>query len=268
MHNLKDIDAIFHEAAIANVKKSIEDPMAINEANVVGTLKVLEFALKNDISKFLFASSAAVYGEIKEDKLPASEEMLCLPLSPYGASKLACEKYLHAYGKTYGIKTVAFRYANVYGPRQTVNDYSGVITIFIKNILNGRTPVIYGDGYQVRDFVHVSDIAEANLTAASTEDISAEVFNVGSGSSISINKLLKILSKIFFSDPHFIKAKYLPERPGDIHKGIVSIEKIKRKLNYIPSMSIERGLTDLVQKYTLVEEKREQISSNKEKKTG
>lgn len=266
MHDVKEIDVIFHEAAIANVKKSIEDPIAINDANVVCTLKVLDFALKKDIPKFIFASSAAVYGEIVDDKLPASEEMQCLPLSPYGASKLACEGYLHAYGKTYDIETIALRYANVYGPRQSLNDYSGVITIFIKDILNGRKPVIFGDGLQVRDFVHVSDIAAANLIAAKAEGISREVFNVGSGAAISINKLLNILSKIFLSQPSFTKADYLPPRPGDIRNGIISIEKIKSRLNYTPSMPIEMGLTDLVQSYTLIEEKREQISSNKERK--
>ena len=252
LHDVTDVDIIFHQAATANVKKSIDDPIAVNDVNVVCTLRVLNFALKIGVPKFLFASSAAVYGEIPDTLPSASEEVCCAPLSPYGASKLASEAYLCAFEKSYGIKTTILRYANVYGPRQSPSsDYSGVITIFTNGILNCKTPVIYGDGLQVRDFIHVSDVVRANLIAAESDDASGETFNVGSGVSISINHLLVALSRLIFPNSEPLQAKYLPPKTGDTRKGIISIEKIKRKLGYFPSISIEAGLSDVIRYYKL-----------------
>ena len=252
LHHVTDVDIIFHQAAMANVKKSIDDPIAVNDVNVVCTLKVLNFALKMGVSKFLFASSAAVYGEIPDTLPSASEELCCAPMSPYGASKLASEAYLSAFEKSYGLKTTILRYANVYGPRQqSSSDYSGVITIFTNGILSCKTPVIYGDGLQVRDFIHVSDVVRANLIAAESDEASGETFNVGSGVSISINHLLAALSRLIFPNSEPLQARYLPPKTGDTRKGIMSIEKIKRKLGYSPSISIETGLSDVIRYYKL-----------------
>lgn len=249
LNHVTDIDVIFHEAAIANVKKSIDDPIGVNDINVVCTLKVLDFALKRDIPKFLFASSAAVYGEIPATVSSASEDLFCVPMSPYGASKAASEAYLRSFEKAYGIQTTILRYANVYGPRQSFSNYSGVIPIFINDIFRCKMPIIYGDGFQVRDFVHVLDIVYACLLAAETDGVSGETFNVGSGMATNINHLLISLSRIIFPGSEPLHAQYLPSKAGDMRKGIMSIEKIKRKLGYRPSVSLESGLSDLVRYY-------------------
>jgi UDP-glucose 4-epimerase len=249
LNHVTDIDIIFHEAAIANVIKSIDDPIGVNDINVVCTLKVLDFALKRGIPKFLFASSAAVYGEIPTTASSASEDMFCVPLSPYGASKVASEAYLRAFEKVYGIQTTILRYANVYGPRQSFGNYSGVIPIFINDIFRRKIPIIYGDGFQVRDFVHVLDIVYACLLAAEADGVSGETFNAGSGMAISINHLLITLSRILFPGSEPLHAEYLPSKAGDMRKGMMSIEKIKRKLGYCPSVSLESGLSDLLRYY-------------------
>jgi len=239
-----DFDVVFHEAAIASVPISVEDPIRVHDTNVNATLEVLNFCRKADVKRVVFASSAAVYGVL--DGKAASEDMLCHPASPYGASKLAVEDYLSAYHRTYGVETVALRYFNVYGPRQAFNNgYSGVITIFANRILRGSTPTIFGDGRQTRDFVSVSDIVQANLLAAESPAAAGQTFNVATGRSVSILELLECLQSV--AGAANIEPIFAPTRPGDVRSGSASISKIKTALGYKSSVPLRDGLSALLE---------------------
>ena len=239
---ITDIDVVFHEAAIASVPKSVSNPMLVHDVNVNTTLEIMNFCIKRGIKRFVFASTAAVYGTIKDKQ--ASEELICRPISPYGASKISVEKYLDAYRASYGLETVALRYFNVYGPRQASNDYSGVITVFTNQLLRRETPTVFGDGQQTRDFVHVKDIVQANLLAMESKNAVGGIFNVATGSSITILKLLETLKSI--TNTTDIVHKFGPPSPGDIRFGIASIDKIKNTLGFSPKISIEQGLVGVV----------------------
>lgn len=242
LSDVKDVDVVFHEAAIASVPRSISDPMAVHDVNVNTSLEIMNFCIRSGVKRLLFASSAAVYGT-KNGYV--SEEMFCKPLSPYGASKLSLENYLDAYNASYGLETVSLRYFNVFGPRQQMNDYSGVITIFANQLLRRQTPTIYGDGQQTRDFVHVSDVVQANMLSMESKNAVGERFNVASANSITILKLLQILKSI--TKTKDIEHEFGPSRPGDLRFGIASIDKIKNSLSFVPKISIEKGLTELVE---------------------
>jgi len=234
---LKDIDVIFHEAALVNIQQSVNVPSLANEINVNGTLNLLEASLKCSVRRFVFASSAAVYGE--QQKLPIKEGAALHPISPYAASKIAAESYLKAFNKTYGLETVCLRYFNIYGPRQAGGTYAGAITEFMKNLRRNRQPTIYGDGEQTRDFINVKDVVEANVLAME-RNCSYEVFNVGTGTPITINELLKTLQTIF-GKAH-IKPKYAPARQFDIRNSYADISKIISILGFKPTVPLAQGL--------------------------
>lgn len=242
LFGVSDIDIVFHEAAIASVPLSVREPMLVHNVNVNMTLDVMNFCLAKNVKRFVFASSAAVYG-IKNSQ--ASEEMVCKPFSPYGASKLAIEDYLAAYYNTYGLETVALRYFNVFGARQTINDYSGVITIFTNQLLRKENPTVYGDGKQVRDFVHVKDIVQANMLAMESQKAVGDVFNVATGKSPSIIELLSTLKEITHTTE--IQHRYGPQRPGDVQFGMSDISKIKKILGFDAKITLKNGLEDLIE---------------------
>lgn len=242
----KGVDVVFHEAAIASVPKSIEDPMLVHETNVDASLQVMQFCVRREVRRMIFASSAAVYGALNGQV--ASEGLLCYPSSPYGASKLAVEDYLTAFRTSFGLETVALRYFNVFGPRQGVNEYSGVITVFVKRLLERRTPVIFGDGLQTRDFVHVRDIVRANMLAMERPAADGQVFNVASGSSTTILNLLEVLRRITGTED--IAPVFEPARKGDVRSGAASIEKIRERIGYAPSVTLEEGLESVVRFYS------------------
>lgn len=236
------IDVVFHEAAIASVPKSVSHPMLVHDVNVNMTLHLLNYCVKAGVKRFVFASSAAVYG-ILESK--ATEDMACRPNSPYGAGKLAVEDYLHAYRRTYDLETVLLRYFNVYGRRQRYSDYSGVITVFINKLLEGGRPTIFGDGLQVRDFVHVEDIVQANMLAMESASAVGEMFNVASGRATSILELVQIvkgLVGVAGVDPQFA-----PPRQGDMKLGLASIDKIRAVLGYDSKVQMQQGLKGVVE---------------------
>lgn len=236
------IDVIFHEAAIASVPRSVSHPMLVHDVNVNLTLQLLNYCVKAGVKRFIFASSAAVYG-ILESK--ASEDMVCRPNSPYGAGKLAVESYLHAYRRTYGLETVMLRYFNVYGRRQRYSDYSGVITVFINKLLRGERPTIFGDGLQVRDFVHVEDIVQANMLAMESANAVGEIFNVASGRETSILDLVQIIKELVGADD--IDHQFAPPRPGDMKFGLASVDKIRAILGYDPKVRMQYGLKSLIE---------------------
>ncbi|HKC79110.1 MAG TPA: GDP-mannose 4,6-dehydratase, partial [Nitrosopumilaceae archaeon] len=183
------------------------------------------------------------YGVIKDRN--ASEGMVCKPFSPYGASKLAIEDYLAAYHNTYGLETVALRYFNVFGSRQTLNDYSGVITVFTNQLLRKEIPTVHGDGKQVRDFVHVRDIVQANMLAMESQNAVGDVFNVATRRSVSIIELLETLKEITKTTK--IQHRYGPQRPGDVRFGLANIDKIKNILGYDAKITLKDGLAELTE---------------------
>jgi len=233
----KNVDFVFHEAAIASVPLSIKEPLTTHEVNVAGTLNLLEEARAND-STFLYASSCAVYGTPK--RIPIREEDVAKPLSPYGASKLAAEAYCLAYNETYGLKTVCLRYFNVYGPRQTYSPYAGVITIFINRALKGEPPVIYGDGRQTRDFIYVDDVVVASILAATCNKAHGRVLNVGTGVETSINSLASKIKRILGTEN--LKITYGPAQKGEIRRSAADISRMMELLGYKPRTSLDQGL--------------------------
>jgi len=237
-----NIDVLFHEAAIANVLRSVKEPMVVHDVNVTMALQTMNYCVANGIRRLVFASSAAVYGVIGDVK--ADERLLCFPSSPYGATKMCVENYLHAYQRTYGLEGVMLRYFNVYGPRQATSDYSGVITLFVNRILRREPVTVYGDGNQTRDFVNVKDIVQANMLAVEADAAVDGVFNVASGSSTSILKLLEILKSAAHAGD--IEQTFAPVRAGDVLFGSASIEKIESTLGYRRSVSMEQGLDELL----------------------
>jgi UDP-glucose 4-epimerase len=236
------IDVVFHEAAIASVPKSVSHPTLVHDANVNTSLSVLNYCVKAGVKRLIFASTAAVYGTL-EGK--AVEDMVCRPASPYGASKLAVEDYLHAYRQSYGLETVGLRYFNVYGRRQRFSDYSGVITIFANRIRNNQGPIIFGDGSQVRDFVHVDDIVQANMLAMTSTMAVGESFNVASGHGTSILELSEMIKALMGASA--VSNTTAPSRPGDTKIGIASIDKIKSRLGYHPRVRMEQGLAAVIE---------------------
>ena len=242
LSDVDGVDVVFHEAAIASVPRSVEEPIFVHDVNVNSTLEVLGYCLKKKVKRFVFASSAAVYGQIKVP--PALESLPCAPCSPYGASKMAVEDYLNAYHYTYGLDTVILRYFNVFGPRQKISSYSGVITAFINSLLQGKNPTIFGDGGQTRDFVHVRDITQANMLAMESDRGVGEVFNVASGSAVSILGLFELIKEA--TGAKDAKPKFADPALGDVRIGTASIDKIKKSMGYNPRVRLDEGLAELV----------------------
>jgi nucleoside-diphosphate-sugar epimerase len=237
----KKIDVVFHEAAIASVPVSVGNPALVHNINVNMTLDLMNYCVKQGIKRFVFASSAAVYGTLDGD---IQESMLCRPASPYGAGKLAVENYLHAYKTSYGLEPVMLRYFNIYGARQRIGDYGGVITIFTESLLNGIPPTILGDGLQTRDFVHVKDIVQANILAMDSDKAVGQVLNVASGKSTNVLEIAQILKGL--TRRQDLETRFAPARVGDVKNGRANIEKIRSVLGYSPKISLEEGLVDVV----------------------
>ena len=240
---IADVDAVFHEAALVDVPLSIQNPLLFNDVNLVGTLNLLKASLDSNVKRFVFASSAAVYGDSKPAK--KKENTLCKPISPYAVSKLAAENYVKVFNELYGLETVSLRYFNVYGPRQVAgSSYNGVITAFISRLLNGQPPIIYGDGKQTRDFVHVDDVVSANMLALKNKNAVGEVFVIASGIAISVYELAKRLQKI--TNTERLKPIFAEPRAGDIKHCSADISKAEKLLGFRPKIRLEDGLSSLV----------------------
>lgn len=245
---LRDIDAVFHEAALVSVTLSVQHPMLAHEVNVTGTLNLLKASVDLGVKRVVFASSAAVYGETSRPG--KSETMATSPFSPYGVSKLAAENYTRSFYKLYGLETVSLRYFNVYGPRQSFDvncAYGGVITISLNRLMRNMPPIIYGDGEQTRDFVYVEDIVDANMLALNTKEGLGDSFNVGSGTRVSINYIVQVLKGLLKKEK--VQNTYTDARIGDVRHGYANIGKASKLLGYNPRFSLEDGLSRLVQWY-------------------
>ena len=238
-----NVDYVFHQAAIASVPRSIEEPILTNKTNVKGTLSVLENSRLNDVKKVVFAASSAAYGD--NEISPKSESLLPLPLSPYAAQKLASEMYCKTYFDTYSLSTTSLRYFNVYGPYQDPNsEYSAVIPIFIKKALNNEDITIFGDGTATRDFVFIDDVIQANLRAALSLEADGSVINVGCGKSVTLTQLAEFIIKKTASKSQIA---YTSFRKGDVLHSLADLSEAKRLLGYNPQFDLLSGLEKAIQ---------------------
>ncbi len=236
---MEGVDIVFHKAAMVSVPASVEQPQTCHDVNGTATLNLLEAARAND-SRVVFASSAAIYGH--PDEVPISEEAPKRPASPYGLEKLTGDYYTRIYADRYGLETVPLRYFNVYGPRQTGGQYSGVISTFLEQARAGKPITVEGDGEQTRDFVHIDDVVQANLRAATTEATGTS-YNIGTGSNISIRELAETVQAVTGTDSEIV---HTDPRPGDIERSEADITKSREQLGYRPTVTLEDGLSQLV----------------------
>jgi UDP-glucose 4-epimerase len=234
-------NVVMHLAAQMDVRKSVEDPMFDAQVNVLGTLNVLQQAVKNGVRKVVFSSSGgAIYGE--QEIYPAPETHVMKPLSPYGLSKLCGEQYLSYFHRVSGLQAVSLRYANVYGPRQDPEGEAGVVAIFIQKMLNNEQPVIYGNGRQTRDFVFVDDVVEANLAMMGQE--TQGTYNVGTGVETSINDLFRILVQHTGSS---CKEMHGPAKKGEQARSVIDSTKLRQEVSWEPKADLTEGLKKTVE---------------------
>jgi nucleoside-diphosphate-sugar epimerase len=243
---VQGIDVIFHEAAIPSVSRSVEAPIEAHANGSHLTVLLLESARRAGVRRVVFAGSSSVYGDTLQ--LPKSEDMLPTPLSPYAATKLACELYAHAFARCYPIDTVTLRYFNVFGPRQDPSSpYSGVIARFCLAFCRNEPLTVYGDGEQTRDFTYVANVVRANLLAARHPDrLGGDVFNIGTGERISLNGLIELLNEITHQQQ---QVRYQSKRPGDVQNSLADIRKARDRLQYRPLISIREGLSQTLAWY-------------------
>ncbi len=233
---MADADTVFHLAASVGNVRSIENPVLDSDVNVLGTLQVLESAVRHGVKKLVYCSSAAIFGEPK--KLPMDEAHPFAPDSPYGVSKLAGELQALCFAKLYGISVVCLRYFNVYGPNQRFDAYGNVIPIFVTRLLDGQPLQIFGDGNQTRDFVNVADVAQANLRAAERSGITG-AFNIGAGRSTTINDLAELVEAAVGRKSKVI---YAPARKGEVLHSLADISAARATLGYQPRVDLDSGL--------------------------
>jgi UDP-glucose 4-epimerase len=245
--NLRGVNAVLHFAAMISVPLSIKNPNLTFSVNLLGTLNLLHSCVEAKVRRFVFISSCAVCGD--PANLPVSEDTPPNPISPYAESKLICERYCLGFHERGLLSSAVLRFFNVYGPRQGMNDYSGVITRYIDRINHKEPLIIYGDGLQTRDFVNVSDVATAVLAAMKLGDAAGQVFNVGSGKSTSIKELANTLLELSGKDLEII---YEKSRPGDIKDSYADISKAQRVLSYVPQFSLTDGLSVLLRENRLI----------------
>jgi len=232
------VDGVFHEAAQVSVPQSLQDPVRSYEVNVMGTLRVLEAARSAGIGRIVFAASSAAYGNAPE--LPKVESMPPRPVSPYASGKVAAEHLLAVFGSSFGMRTTALRYFNVFGPRQLDDSpYTGVIAIFAKALIEGRRPTIFGDGEQTRDFNYVENVVAANLAAMAADLEPGTLINVGCGTPITLNQLYRAMAEHLGSD---LEPEFADPRPGDVVHSSASLERARELLGYEPLVDWKTGL--------------------------
>ena len=236
----KDVDGVFHEAAIPSVQRSVENPIASNEANITGTLNVLVAARDAGVRKVVFAASSSAYGDTPT--LPKVETMPSTPLSPYALMKYTCEQYCSLFTQLYGLQTACLRYFNVYGPRQNPNsNYAAVIPKFITSILRKENPTIHGDGLTSRDFTFVKDVVQANFKAMKSD--ATGVFNIAYGERTTLIELAQMIMDIIGNQVDIL---YDEPRIGDVKHSLADISKARSSFDYVPEYSIYNGLQETV----------------------
>ncbi|MFQ5989627.1 MAG: NAD-dependent epimerase/dehydratase family protein [Candidatus Methylomirabilales bacterium] len=240
---------INHHAAQASISRSIADPVHDARTNILGSLRLLDLARKYGLSNFIFASSGgAIYGN--QQRYPADEDHPLNPMNAYGIAKLTVERYLEYYHKAHGVRSISLRYANVYGPRQDPRGEAGVVAIFIGALLEGRRPIIYGDGRQTRDFVHVCDVVRSNtlalnqlLEGGDASLAESAVFNISTAKETSILAILDLLAPFVGCSS---ECQFEPPREGEIRRSALDFRRVRESLNWMPTLTLEEGLRDTV----------------------
>jgi nucleoside-diphosphate-sugar epimerase len=241
------VDTIFHEAALASVPRSVEDPASTHRNCVDATLNLLLAARDAGVRRIIYAGSSSAYGNTPT--LPKHEEMTPDPISPYAVAKLAGEHYMRSFARVYGLETVVLRYFNVFGPYQDPGSpYSGVLAVFCQRMLAGEQPTIYGDGQQSRDFTYIDNVVEANFLAAAApaDKVAGHVMNVATASRITLNKTFEILGEL---TGYRGKPGYAPPRAGDIRDSLADIRRAQELLGYQPRIHFREGLRRTVEWY-------------------
>ena len=240
---VQGVDYVLHQAAIPSVPRSVKDPITSNRANVDASLNVLVAARDAGVRRVVYAGSSSAYGNAAA--LPKAESMPTGPLSPYALQKLVAEQYCQMFTQLYGLETVTIRYFNVFGPRQDPSSpYSGVISLFVRALVEGRSPTIYGDGSQTRDFTYVANVVDGVLRACQAPEASGEVINVATGGRISLNDLFRVLRDLIGAD---VDPTYAEPRAGDVRDSQADIQKARRLLGYQPLVTLEEGLGKTVE---------------------
>ncbi len=249
----ENFDIVNHHAAQINVRISVDDPIFDANVNIMGSLNLLDLAIKHKIKKFIFASSGGtVYGE--PEQLPITEEFPINPTSPYGISKATIEKYLLLFAKLHDFDYMILRYSNVYGPRQISKSEAGVISIFINQILDNKTCTVFGDGHQTRDYVYIEDVVKAN--SASLESAPG-ILNIGTGIEASVNDLVTILSDIVKKD---VEHEHAPPRQGEVFRNVLDFSKAASLLHWEPKVSLKQGIKKTFDYFSLRDAGAEKIS--------
>lgn len=236
---LAGVEVVLHQAAIPSVPRSVEDPLGTNDANIKGTLLLLEQARHRGVRRVVLASSSSVYGNARE--AVKHEGLELRPLSPYAVQKATLELYARAYSAMHGLDTVCLRYFNVFGERQNArSQYAAAIPAFVSAVLVGRSPTVFGDGEQTRDFTHVSNVVRANLLAAdSGRQFRGDPINIACGERISVNAVIGLIGELLGQK---VEPTYLPERVGDVRDSLASIERARSELGYEPQTGLREGL--------------------------
>ena len=235
---LRSADVVFHQAAIPSVPRSIQDPVPSHEVNINGTFQVLRASAAGKAGRVVYAASSSAYGDT--EVLPKVESMSPRPKSPYALQKLAGEYYASIFAECFGLETVSLRYFNVFGPRQDPSSpYSGVLSLFIRAVLERRTPTIYGDGEQSRDFTYVEDVVALNLKAARARNVSGRMYNGGNGGRVTLNQAWALLQKF---EGVQIPANYGPPRSGDVRDSQADTTAARSDLGHAPQFTFEQGL--------------------------
>jgi nucleoside-diphosphate-sugar epimerase len=241
-------EAVFHQAALGSVPRSVEDPVTSHDVNVNGTLVVLDAARAAGVRRIVFAASSSAYGDQPES--PKHEDMVPLPVSPYAASKVACEGYLRAYAACYGMQTLSLRYFNVFGPYQDPEGpYAAVIPAFVARLLRKQRPVVYGDGEQSRDFCYIENVCEANWLAAEApaEACDGRALNIACHARTTLNEILALLKELMHTD---IEPEYTDPRPGDVRDSLADVSRAKAAIGYAPKVFFADGLRKAIDWYT------------------
>ncbi|MBW6451262.1 MAG: SDR family oxidoreductase [DPANN group archaeon] len=240
------VDYVLHQAALPSVPKSLLDPIKSNDININGTLNVLEASKQAGVKRLVYAASSSAYGDTPT--LPKREDMKISPLSPYAVSKVTGELYSKVYSNVFGLDTVSIRYFNVFGPRQDPNSaYAAVIPKFIKSMLKGVSPTVYGDGTQTRDFTFIKNVVNANILATKVkENLNGETINVACNERITLNELVNLLNKHLNTN---IEPEYVDEKAGDIKHSLADISKAKQLIGYSPITFLEEGLKETIKWY-------------------
>lgn len=242
---MKGIDVVLHQGALPSVPRSVADPALTHKHCVDATFTLLLAAKDAGVKRFVYAASSSAYGDTPT--LPKVETMPTRPLSPYAAAKLFGEYYCSVFSKVYGLETISLRYFNVFGPHQDpTSQYAAAIPAFVTSILKGKSPIVYGDGEQSRDFTYIDNVVHANLLAARAEKVAGQSVNIACGQRVTINEIIGMINRILGKD---IKPEYKPLRAGDVKHSLASIDLAKEVIGYKPVMSFQDGLQKAISWY-------------------